>query len=127
MGTDLGLLLVRLGLAATFVPYGYAKWAGGMDRFVGLLLATGFPFPEVLARAVAALELAGGVLLALGLGTRVVAGLLAVEMSVAIARVLWPRGYVGGFALETTLLLCALALVAAGGGRWSLGRGRLSR
>jgi uncharacterized membrane protein YphA (DoxX/SURF4 family) len=29
VGSDLGLLLVRLALAAVFVPYGYAKWAGG--------------------------------------------------------------------------------------------------
>lgn len=127
MGTDLGLLLIRLALAGVLVPYGYLKWAGGMDRFVGLLMAAGFPAPEVLARLVAALEVGGGLLLLLGLATRVVAGLLAVEMVVAIVRVLWPRGYVGGFAFETTLLLCAVALVAAGGGRWSLGRSRLSR
>ncbi len=127
MGSDLGLLLVRLALAAVFVPYGYAKWAGGMDRFVALLMASGFPAPEVLARGVAALELVGGLLLLAGLGTRVVAGLLGVEMAVAILRVLWPRGFVGGFAFETVLLLCAAALVAAGGGRWSLGRGKFSR
>ncbi|MDQ7800327.1 MAG: DoxX family protein [Armatimonadota bacterium] len=127
MGRDLGLLLVRVALVATFIPYGYAKWAGGMDRFVGLLIATGFPAPEALARAVAALELGGGVLLLLGLGTRLVAALLAAEMAVAILRVLWPRGYLGGFVLETVLLLCALALVVAGGGRWSLGSGPLSR
>lgn len=127
MGTDLALLLLRVALAAVFVPYGYAKWAGGMDRFVGLLLATGFPFPDVLARLVAALELVGGLAVLLGVWTRLVAALLAVEMAVAIVRVLWPRGYVGGFAFETVLVLCAAALLAAGGGRWSLGRGPLSR
>ncbi len=126
-GVDLGLLLVRAALGLVFVSYGYAKWAGGMDRFAGLLLAAGFPFPDLLARAVAALELGGGLLVLLGVWTRVVAALLAVEMAVAIARVLWPRGFVGGFAFETVLLLCALALLAAGGGRWSLGRGVLSR
>lgn len=127
MGTDLALLLLRVALAAVFVPYGYAKWAGGMDRFVGLLLATGFPFPDALARLVAALELAGGLAVLLGVWTRLVAALLAVEMAVAIVRVLWPRGYLGGFAFETVLLLCAAALVAAGGGRWSLRCGPLSR
>jgi putative oxidoreductase len=126
-GVDLALLLVRAALGLVFASYGYAKWAGGIDRFVGLLLATGFPFPDVLARAVAALELGGGLLLLVGIWTRLVAGLLAAEMAVAIARVLWPRGFVGGFAFETVLLLCALALVAAGGGRWSVGRGVLSR
>lgn len=127
MATDLGLFLVRLAVAAVFVPYGYLKWSGGMDRFVGLLLATGFPFPEVLARGVATLELVGGLLVLLGVGTRLVAGLLAAEMAVAIVRVLWPRGLVGGFALETVLFLCAAALAVAGGGRWSLGSGPLSR
>lgn len=28
MATDLALFLLRLALAAVFVPYGYAKWAG---------------------------------------------------------------------------------------------------
>lgn len=98
-----------------------------MDRFVALLAATGFPWAEVLARAVASLELFGGVLVLLGAGTRPVAALLAVEMAVAIGRVLWPRGYVGGFAFETALALCAAALAVAGGGRWSVGSGRWSR
>lgn len=126
-GVDLSLLLVRAALGLVFVSYGYAKWAGGMDRFAALLLATGFPFPDVLARVVAAFELGGGLMVLLGVWTRVVAALLAVEMTVAIARVLWPRGFVGGFAFESVLLLCALALVAGGGGRWSAGRGPLSR
>lgn len=126
-GADLSLLLVRAALGLVFVSYGYAKWAGGLDRFAGLLLASGFPAPDLLARGVAALELGGGMLVLLGVWTRVVAGLLAVEMAVAIWRVLWPRGFVGGFAFELVLLLCALALVAGGGGRWSVGRGLLSR
>ncbi len=66
-----------------------------MDRFVGLPVATGFPAPEGLARAVAAPELRGGVLPLLKLVTRPVAALLAAEMGVAILRVLWPRGYLG--------------------------------
>ncbi len=75
-----------------------------MDRFVALLMPSGFPAPEVLARA-------------LGRGSP----------PPGILRVLWPRGFVGGFAFETVLLLCAAALAAAGGGRWSLGRGKFSR
>ncbi len=126
-GVDLSLLLVRAALGVVFVSYGYTKWTSGMDRFVALLLATGFPLPEVLARVVAAIELGGGVMLLLGVWTRLVAAVLAFEMVVAIARVLWPRGFVGGFAFEVVLLLCALALVAGGGGRWSIGRGVLSR
>ena len=91
------------------------------------MLTVHLPFPDAAARLVAALELGGAVLLLIGLGTRLIGALLAVEMAVAIVTVVWPRGFVGGFAFETTLLTVALSLAIAGGGRLSLGRGRLSR
>ena len=110
-----------------FGTYGYLKWAGGLDRLAGLLLTVHLPFPDATARLVAALELGGAVLLILGLGSRLFGALLAVEMGVALATVVWPHGFVGGFAFEMTLLAVALALAIAGGGRLSIGRDRLSR
>jgi putative oxidoreductase len=124
---DLALLLLRVSLAAVFGTYGYLKWAGGLDRLAGLMLTVHLPFPDATARLVAALELGGAVLLLLGLGTRLIGALLAVEMAVAIATVVWPHGFVGGFAFEITLLAVALSLAIAGGGRLSIGRDRLSR
>lgn len=104
----------------------YGKWAGGMDKFVALLMTTGFPLPEVTARGVAALEAGGALLLALGWGTRVIAILLAAEMAVVITRVVWVLGFLR-YSLEFMLLIAGLSLALAGGGALSLGRGRLSR
>jgi len=111
---------LRLVLAAVFGAYGYAKWAGGMDRFVGLLMAVHLPFPPVSARAVALLEVGGAAFLVLGVGTRPISVLLAIEMVVAIAMVVWRQGFLGGYAFELTLLGVALALSVAGGGAFSI-------
>ena len=124
---DLALLLLRVILAAVFGTYGYLKWAGGLGRLAGLMLTVHLPFPDASARLVAALELGGAVLLLIGLGTRLIGALLAVEMAVAIVAVVWPHGFVGGFAFELTLLAVALSLAIAGGGGLSIGPDRLSR
>jgi putative oxidoreductase len=113
-------LLLRLVLASVFGAYGYAKWAGGMDRLVGLFMTVHIPFPQITAHAVATLEAGGAVLLVLGIGTRLVGTLLAVEMVVAITKVVWRQGFVGGYAFELTLLTVALALAVAGGGAFSI-------
>ena len=112
--------MLRLVLAAVFGAYGYAKWAGGMDRLVGLFMTVHIPFPTVTAHAVATLEAGGAVLLVLGIATRLVGILLAVEMVVAITTVVWRQGFFGGYAFELTLLTVALALAVAGGGAFSI-------
>ena len=91
-----------------------------MDRFVGLLMTVHLPFPPLTAHVVAALELGGAALLALGIATRLIGLLLAIEMGVAIATVVWRQGFLGGYAFELTLLTVALALAAAGGGAFSI-------
>ncbi len=113
-------MLLRLILAAVFGVYGYAKWTVGMDRLVGLFMTVHIPFPNISAHAVATLELGGAVLLVLGIATRLVGILLAIEMLVAITKVVWPQGFLGGYAFELTLLTVALALTMAGGGAFSI-------
>ena len=113
-------MLLRLVLAAVFGAYGYAKWAGGMDHLEGLFMTVHIPLPSITAHAVATLEAGGAVLLLLGIGTRLVGILLAVEMVVAITTVVWRQGFVGGYAFEVTLLTVALALAVAGGGAFSI-------
>lgn len=124
---DLALLLLRLVLAAVFGAYGLAKWGGELGRVAGLMMSVGIPMPDLAVRVVAVLETGGAVLLAAGLWTRVVGVLLAIEMAVAIWKVVWRQGLVGGYALELTLMTVALSLAIAGGGAWSIGRDRLSR
>jgi putative oxidoreductase len=119
--------VLRVVLAAVFGAYGYVKWAGGLDRVAGLLMSVHLPFPDLAARFVATLEVGGAILLLAGLWTRVVAALLAIEMGVAIVKVLWRQGFVNGYALEVTLLTVAASLVIAGGGAFSIGRDPFSR
>ncbi len=104
-----------------FGAYGYTKWAGGMSELAGLLMTVHLPVPDFAARAVAMLEVGGAALLVLGVATRLVGALLAIEMAVAIATVVRPHGFVGGYAFELTLLTVALSLTVAGGGAFSLG------
>ncbi len=124
---DLVLLLLRLALAAVFGAYGAVKWTGGLNRVAGLMMSVGIPLPDLAAPAVAALEVGGAILLIAGLWTRAVGVLLAIEMAVAIWKVVWRQGFVGGYAFELTLLILALSLAIVGGGAWSIGRDRLSR
>jgi putative oxidoreductase len=124
---DLALLLLRVILAAVFGGYGYLKWAGGMERTAGLFMSVNVPFPDAAVRFVAALELGGAALLLAGLWTRLIGALLAIEMAVAIIKVVLPKGFIGGYAFELTLFTVALSLAIAGGGAFSFGRDRLSR
>lgn len=123
---DLALLLLRLVLAAVFGAYGAAKWTGGLNRVAGLMMSVGIPVPDLAARVVAGLEVGGAILLIAGLWTRAIGVLLAIEMTVAIWKVVWRQGFVGGYAFELTLLTLALSLAIAGGGAWSIGRDPLS-
>lgn len=124
---DLALLLLRLILAAVFGAYSAAKWNGELNRLAGLMMSVGIPLPDVASRFIAAVEAGSAVLLLVGLWTRVAGLLLAIEMAVAIWKVVWRQGFVGGYAFELTLLTVALSLAIAGGGAWSVGRDRLSR
>jgi putative oxidoreductase len=124
---DVALLLLRLILAAVFGAYGYAKWAGDMNRVAGLMMSVNLPFPDLAARVAATLEAGGAILLLAGLWTRVVGALLAMEMAVAIVKVVSRQGFVGGYAFELTLLTVGVGLAIAGGGAFSIGRDRLSR
>ncbi|MGH2627708.1 MAG: DoxX family protein [Anaerolineales bacterium] len=129
--SDWGLLILRLGLAAVFIVHGWAKLnpkgaMGGPAGFIGFLKQLGVPLPSFLGWVVILLETAGSVLLILGLGTRLLAASLVVDMFVAITRV--KRGMAksafmdpkGGWEFEFALLVGALALVFTGAGALAL-------
>lgn len=81
------------------------------------------PAAPVLAMLVALLEGVGGVLLALGLGTRVIAAMVAVQM-LAICVALGPNWpwIDRGIEYPFLMLFLALSMVFKGGGRWALDR-----
>jgi len=76
------LLAVRLYWGWQFAQTGWGK-LGNLDHVTQFFTSLGIPAPGLTAPAIAALEFAGGILLALGLGSRAIAMLLAGDMLVA--------------------------------------------
>jgi putative oxidoreductase len=119
-----GFLILRVAIGVVFAMHGWQKLTmmgiGGVGGFFGSL---GIPAPELAALAVTILELVGGLALILGLGTRIVSGLLAANMLVALVLVHLPNGFfvdAGGFEFVFTLFAAALFFALAGPGALSL-------
>lgn len=117
---SLGLLWLRLLAGYGMATHGYAKvFGGGIGQMTEGVAGMGFPFPAVFAWAAALSEFAGGVCLALGLGTRIAAGFIFITMSVACLRVHAADPFA---TKELAFLYWAIsgALMLIGGGRFSL-------
>jgi putative oxidoreductase len=122
-----GLLLLRLVVGLLFAGHGSQKlfgWfgGGGPAGTAAFFSSIGYRVPALMAIVVGLSELGGGLLLAAGLLTPFAALLLAIVMLNAIATVVWPKGFLGGYELELTLMTVAIALTATGPGRISLDR-----
>ncbi|HEV8354790.1 MAG TPA: DoxX family protein [bacterium] len=131
---DWGLLVLRLALGLIFPFHGWMKAnpkgpVGGVQGFIGWLTQMRVPLPGVFGWIVVLLETVGAVLLAVGLGTRILALGFAIDMLVAIVlvkrgmahkRLMEPDGT--GWEFEFALMAAALALVFTGGGGLSLDR-----
>ena len=89
---------------------------GGMAGFLGSL---GVPVPELFAVIVTLVELLSGLALILGFFARVAAGLLAVDMLVAILTVHYQNGFLvsnNGYEFPLTLVAASIVLAVAGAG-----------
>jgi putative oxidoreductase len=117
--------VVRLAAGATIAAFGVGKFTRHAAEAASCV-RYGIPFADVTTYAVGALELVGGVLLALGLGTRLVAQALAGNFAVAIATAGRIEGGPVHLVLAPTLLGCMSFLVATGPGAFALG-GRARR
>ncbi len=67
---EIGSLIIRLVLGFTFLVHGFQKWQGGIENTVGFFDSLGIP--GFMAYIVATIELVGGILIILGLATRVI-------------------------------------------------------
>jgi putative oxidoreductase len=122
---EYGLLLLRVVVGVIFVAHGSQKlfgWFGGYGpqgtgQFFGSI---GYRWPVVLAVLVGLTEFGGGLLLALGFLTPLACLGIAVVMLNAIATVAFPKGFIGGWEFEFTLLTVAIALAATGPGEISI-------
>jgi putative oxidoreductase len=121
--TGAGELIIRLALGLTFFAHGRTKIRNPAG-FAGFLEQLHVPAPQFNAWLVALLETLGAVLLMLGLGTRVIALGLALDMAVALATVrigkapFTSSGEGAGWDSEFILLAASLALVFTGAGRF---------
>lgn len=114
---DLGLLLLRIGLALVFIAHGWAKvgdMSGTISFFSDLHLS--YYWAYVVAYA----ELIGGIAMLLGIFTQWAGIVLAVTMVVAIYLVKLSKGFLGGYEFDLMLFLGALAIVLAGAGRYTV-------
>lgn len=123
-------LPLRLALAAIFMAHGAQKVLGsfggkGFSVWISGAAPFGFMRPAWLWLAAAALsELIGGILILLGLLTRVGAFFLVCVMLTAIVGKHWGSLFApGGMEYPLSLLAMCLALVIAGGGQLSVDRG----
>jgi putative oxidoreductase len=128
--------LLRLALGGIVLIHGLGKLLGvgpaaiegGVDGFIGYLMSLGVPFPEIAAWVVTIVETVGAVLVLLGILTRYVAALIAIDMAGAVWFAHLSQGLVAsGGELPIVLGLVAIALVLSGPGRPSVERAALGR
>lgn len=121
---SLGLLVLRVVVGAIFAAHGAQKiFEFTLPGTIGSFAGMGVPLPEIAGPVVAFVELIGGILLILGLLTRPVAILLAIDMIAALVAVHLPAGLWvgdGGYEFVAVLGAAALALALTGAGRFSL-------
>ncbi len=121
---DLAAVILRLGLAFLFIGYGYMKVSQSQAVSAYMTYST--------QQAVGWAELICGILLALGLFTRLAALVLTADMVGAIYLVTGKRDFFGmetgphgetftpGFEYNIIVIAACLALVALGGGLFSI-------
>jgi uncharacterized membrane protein YphA (DoxX/SURF4 family) len=99
------------------VVSGYMKFANGIGGFVTFMTNAGFPLPGVLGPFIATLELVGGLLLLVGLGTRWLGVLFVVEFIVTSFVVKSPFRVWNDTRIDLMLLAAAVLVVLAGPGK----------
>ena len=128
---SIALLVSRIILGVILVAHGYQKFAEWTLAATGQAFAgMGIPLPAVSAAVAAIIELVGGILLILGAFTPIVGVLVFLQMLVAAVLVHISNGIFvadGGWELVGAIGAGALALAAAGAGRWSVDGLLLSR
>lgn len=128
MQDDIAKLILRLTVGGLLLAHGADKLMNGIGAIKIVVVEHGLP--EACAYAVYLGEVAGPVLVVLGLFARVGAGLIVADMLAAIwlvhVRNLAMIAPGGGYALESEalFLLGAVCVALLGAGRLSVGGGR---
>jgi putative oxidoreductase len=125
---ELGLLVLRVIVGALFVGHGAQKLFGlfgghGVSGTAGFFDSLGLRPGKLHAIGAGTAEVAGGVLLALGLVTPLAAVLVTAVMTAAVLTVHLRNGVwvtANGYEYNLVLVAVAFALAGVGAGDWSL-------
>ena len=123
---SLAPLAVRVIVGIIMVAHGLQKLTGGPANFGQGLSGMGVPLPVLMAYVVTFVELIGGILLIIGLLSRLAALLLTTDLAVAILLVkvntglIAPQGSGAGAELDLALIAGLLVILFAGPGKLSL-------
>ncbi|WP_423801783.1 DoxX family protein [Neobacillus sp. SAB-20_R2A] len=114
---EIGALILRVTLGVIFFIHGVVKFQGGIENTAAWFESLGLP--GVMAYGVALLEIIGGILLIVGLATRLVAALFALLMIGATLKVklaigLLGNGQMAGYELDLAFLAIAVYLIING-------------
>ncbi|WP_176140582.1 DoxX family protein [Halobacillus salinus] len=123
MRQEISLLIVRVILGIIFFFHGLSKYMGGISNTAAWFESIGLS--GMLAYVVGSLEMVGGALLIIGLGTKILSALFAIVMIGAIFTVKLPAGLLGngqgaGYELDLALLAMSVALLVSGNRLFSL-------
>jgi putative oxidoreductase len=121
-GQDFSLLLARWVLAYGFFGPAMRKWSD-IGAIAVWFETLGIPLPTLNAYMAASTEMAGVILLTLGLFTRLISIPLIVVMIVAIVTVHLPHGFAAGdngFEIPLYYMLFLAIFASFGAGRFSL-------
>lgn len=119
---SLPLLFIRLVLAYGFFGPATMKWKD-IKSIAEWFGSIGIPAPYLNAYLAAGTEAAGVLLLALGLGTRLISIPLIITMLVAIKTVHWANGFEAGnngFEIPLYYIIMLISLFVFGSGKLSL-------
>jgi putative oxidoreductase len=116
-----GALLLRLALGLSMGEHGYQKVVphGALNHYSHYMVTLGLPYWSGYVSAFT--EFAGGILLVLGLLTRLTAALVAINLLVALLLVGIHQGF-GTYSYILALAVIAIMLLFYGAGRLALDR-----
>ncbi|MEE9452615.1 MAG: DoxX family protein [Gammaproteobacteria bacterium] len=122
-----GPVFIRLFIGLIFMAHGAQKLFGwfdgpGLEGTTQMMVNLGVEPASIMALACASAEFFGGLLLLVGFLTRIASLALIVNMLVAVFAVHLSRGFFisnGGYEFALLLLICALAYLISGAGRFS--------
>jgi len=117
---DYSILFFRVGVGTLLATaHGWSKVSGDLAPFIERVGAMGFPAPGFFAWAAALSEFVGGLLLALGLGTRLSTVMIAITLAVA-AFIQHADDPFGKKELALLYILAVAIIFLIGPGRFSL-------